>query len=253
MFLLFIYILCSIEIVTSMDAAEDSSASSSESGGTCEDLKPALKTLYLLTYTHTHTGDEAIPAVDPPVAPNVVTVEKPEFFDPEGASKNNRPIPLPVRLQNPYPDFSGKIADTFPSDPPFQGEPKQTDSSNNIPVITSSIKGQQPPARWMHTAAVLQNRVIVWGGIANSATVLNDLWLYSYQDAQWTELEKPMSPFVPSRPSNTGQDHSSFEMQTMGRPPTLPAPIPMRRFPGVPREAPPTTKFEPGAFFGLFS
>jgi hypothetical protein len=57
MFLLFIYILCSIEIVTSMDAAEDSSASSSESGGTCEDLKPALKTLYSLTYTHTHTQE----------------------------------------------------------------------------------------------------------------------------------------------------------------------------------------------------
>jgi hypothetical protein len=97
----------------------------------------------------------------------------------------------------------------------------------------------------MHTAAVLQNRVIVWGGIANTASALNDLWLYSYQDAQWTELEKPMSPFVPSRPSNNGQDHASFEMQTMGRPPTLPAELPMRRFPGVPREQLPSSDFEP--------
>ena len=121
---LLIFVLVSYSrVARSMDAAAEDS-SSSESG-------------------ETDSGEEAIPAIDPPVAPNVVTVEKPEFFDPAGASKNNRPVPLPVRPQNPYPDFSGKIADSFPSDPPFQGEPRQTDSSNNVPFISSSIKSPQ--------------------------------------------------------------------------------------------------------------
>lgn len=179
--------------------------------------------------------DSGIPVLAPLVGPNIPVVEKPEFFDVGNERVNNRPIPLPVAVQNPFPPTSD-IVSTFPSDPPMQGPPRQTDSSNNWPVRTSAIKGPQPPSRWMHTAVVLQNRLVVWGGIANDAASLNDLWVYSYNDAEWTQLERPMASNFPTRPGEGTSDHTDAAVDLLGRPPTIPVPFPMMRPPGTPRE-----------------
>eukprot|EP00940_MAST-03C_sp_MAST-3C-sp2_P000644 g644.t1 len=183
-------------------------------------------------------GHRNVPKIDPKIEPRVVST--PYFYK---SSKNefNQPMALPSVPSNPYPSILSNAYSHFPDEPPAQDAPKYSDSSNNWPVRSSSLKGPQPPSRWMHTATLLQNKLIVWGGIATSDDALNDLWLFSYSDAEWTELERPMASDLPTYPnSGVGQsDHGDLELENIGRPASIPPPMPMRRAPGEVRETPP--------------
>jgi len=168
----------------------------------------AVFLLALLPFGVIAMEEPDIPIIDPKIVPQ--SVAAPEIFPAQENDALNRPMPLPMQPPKPFPQDTGPAARAFPSDPPMRRPPQFTDSSNNWPVLSSAMKGSQPPARWMHTAVTIGDELLIWGGIATEAAALNDLWMYSYKDAEWTEMERPMAPSLPAYP-NPGQNQGDMD------------------------------------------
>eukprot|EP00753_Platysulcus_tardus_P017014 PLAT6198.1.p2 GENE.PLAT6198.1~~PLAT6198.1.p2 ORF type:complete len:685 (+),score=309.03 PLAT6198.1:30-2084(+) len=112
----------------------------------------------------------------------------------------------------------------FPSDPPRRIARRPSPERNWL----------NPPGRWMHGMAQVQGKLYLWGGVSNSASLLNDLWVYNYDQNEWTELE---APSLPDLPLNTNPKDISRSAQA--RPPNVPRPPRMKLPPGVPNAPPP--------------
>ena len=185
---------------------------------------------------------EAIPAIDPKIVVKKYT-NPPKIFGMNPKQNPSGPLPLPVRPPNEMfpssPDFA-RAFEMFPSDPPMAPPSRVDDSSNNRPFQKSSIKGRQPPPRWLHTAVTSRTgpenkqEMIVYGGVATDPGTLNDLWVYSVTQDTWSKLERSSGPEMPMYP-NPGDDQTDKQqIEIMGRPPVVrPAPV-MNGFPGGP-------------------
>jgi hypothetical protein len=111
----------------------------------------------------------------------------------------------------------------FPSDP-FEAHGK---SSKDVPPAKDK---PTPPGRWMHTMVTIKDNVFVYGGVSNSETLLNDVWVYNPTEGTWWKLETATKPQArkPVNPRFKNSDNA-------GRPPFLPAPPHLILPPGVKR------------------
>lgn len=90
------------------------------------------------------------------------------------ANTLNMAPPLPPQLEESHPlRFP---TSQFPSDPPVH-VPRR--GANNDPS-ESENDTPRPPGRWLHTLVSYKNKLALFGGVANSASLLNDLWIYDY-------------------------------------------------------------------------
>lgn len=48
-------------------------------------------------------------------------------------------------------------------------------------------KGSRPAARYLHTAVVIKDAMVVFGG---SDSALGDVWSFSFESRRWTQLSK---------------------------------------------------------------
>merc|ERR1711871_1883799 len=46
----------------------------------------------------------------------------------------------------------------------------------------------QPQPRWLHTAVVLENKMVIFGGSSNNLQLLSDLWTYDPEGNKWKEV-----------------------------------------------------------------
>ena len=111
----------------------------------------------------------------------------------------------------------------FPSDP-FDASGKST---KDMPLAKDAVT---PPGRWMHTMVTIKDNVFVYGGVSNSETLLNDVWIYNPTEGTWWKLETATKP-VARKPVNPKFKNS----ENAGRPPFLPAPPHLILPPGVKR------------------
>eukprot|EP00941_MAST-03F_sp_MAST-3F-sp1_P001717 g1717.t1 len=182
--------------------------------------------------------DENIPVL-PPVE-GITTRNLPARFPIPSIQAHNSPIPQPTRPEEfplEFPD-----GDAFPSDPPIWNA---HDSGKNWPS-EQGVKSAHPPGRWLHTMVFYEDQLYIWGGVANSASLLNDLWAFSYDETQWTELERPVDPVLPlyPNPATEGTDFANQEKRVVDRvrPPQMPPPPRMRVAPGEPQLRPVETR-----------
>jgi len=186
--------------------------------------------------------EDAIPTFEMKITEKAYKVP-PKIFGINPKQNPSGPLPLPVRPPREMfpstPDFA-RAFEMFPSDPPMAPPSRVDDSSNNRPFQKSSIKGRQPPPRWLHTAVVSRTgpdkkqEMVIFGGVATDPSTLNDLWVFSVTQDTWSKLERSSGPEMPTYP-NPGDDQTDKEdISTMGRPPVVrPGPV-MNGFPGGP-------------------
>lgn len=48
-------------------------------------------------------------------------------------------------------------------------------------------KGSKPAARYLHTAVVIKDAMVIFGG---SETALGDVWSFDFKSRRWTQLSK---------------------------------------------------------------
>ena len=165
-------------------------------------------------------GAVSLRAQDVPahIPPKEVKYDNPPIVKPasEGGSE---PVPLPQLPPKLFPvNFDSK---EFPGDP-FQAEGK-------VPAdVTPADNKPRPPGRWLHTMVTVKDNVLVYGGVSNSESLLNDVWVYNPTEGSWWKLETATKP-VKRKPVNPTLRTSSAQ----GRPPFLPAPPPLILPPGV--------------------
>ena len=111
----------------------------------------------------------------------------------------------------------------FPSDP-FEAHGK---SSRDMPVADDKLA---PPGRWLHSMVTIKDNVFIYGGVSNSETLLNDVWVYNPTEGTWWKLETATKPQA-RKPVNPHFKNS----KNQGRPPFLPAPPHLILPPGVKR------------------
>lgn len=111
----------------------------------------------------------------------------------------------------------------FPSDP-FEAHGK---SIRDMPVADDKAS---PPGRWLHSMVTIKDNVYIYGGVSNSETLLNDVWVYNPTEGTWWKLETATKPQA-RKPVNPRFKNS----KNQGRPPFLPAPPHFILPPGVKR------------------
>ena len=75
----------------------------------------------------------------------------------------------------------------FPSDP-FEAHGK---SSRDMPVADDKLA---PPGRWLHSMVTIKDNVFIYGGVSNSETLLNDVWVYNPTEGTWWKLQTATKP-----------------------------------------------------------
>ena len=48
-------------------------------------------------------------------------------------------------------------------------------------------KGSKPAARYLHTAVVIKDAMVIFGG---SESALGDVWSFDFKSRRWTQLSK---------------------------------------------------------------
>jgi hypothetical protein len=129
--------------------------------------------------------------------------------------------------------------DLFPiSDPAEVGDPWEPFRPSGPDDQLKAVNGGSVPAdprpcgRWQHTAVVVKDEIMIYGGVSNGGVgVLSDLWFYDAPGGSWTKLEKSE---MCALPSSANPRHSTS--QNNGRPPFFPAPPRYNQPPGVDAE-----------------
>ena len=105
-----------------------------------------------------------------------------------GCNNTSQPVPLPQLPPKLFPvNFDSK---EFPGDP-FQAEGK-------VPAeVTPADNKPRPPGRWLHTMVTVKDNVLVYGGVSNSESLLNDVWVYNTVSGDFYQPVEQQPSFTP--------------------------------------------------------
>ena len=98
-----------------------------------------------------------------------------------------------------------------------------------------------PSGRWLHTLVELKDTILLYGGVIEAKTMLNDLWSYSPSKQLWNQKQRPTLPMpvVPPGDKYTDKEES-------GRPTFAPEPPEMRALPAEDNGAKTQLQMDPG-------
>lgn len=165
------------------------------------------------------------------VGVNLRVAEIPSHIPPKEVKYDNPPTVKPAddadKTPVPLPELPPKLFPVHFESSNFPGDPFQAEGKLPSQVAPADDK-PRPPGRWLHSMVTVKDNILVYGGVSNSETLLNDVWVYNPSEGSWWKLETATKP-VKKRPVNPQLKTS----KSQGRPPFLPAPPPMNLPPGV--------------------
>lgn len=70
---------------------------------------------------------------------------------------------------------------------PLARSPWLTPAQLNDPVFKDPLPILLPPSRRLHTAVVMKERMVVFGGVSSNNLILGDIWIYDPSESSWIE------------------------------------------------------------------
>ena len=185
--------------------------------------------------------DQAIPPPEPEIMSGPPSVAPPS--DDEISSET---VHLPELPPDMIPEHfvDGFDALKFPSDP-FFGESADSDDMGHAGEPPD--KKPHPPGRWLHTADAINDEIFVYGGVSNSETLLNDVWIMNPAEGYWWKLEAA-TRVAPGDLNNAAGVNKNMadkaKLMDAARPESMPPSPPMQLPPGVKEKVPLGESFE---------
>jgi hypothetical protein len=173
---------------------------------------------------------------------------------------SNIPVITPPKaVLKPLPPTVAPIGDyDFGSSPPLPQLPDKTYSVHHDPnvfpdVIFDRPKDEhktrplakdiqpRPAGRWLHTMVELDGIILMYGGVINAKTMLNDMWSYSPSKQLWNQKQRPTLPMPVLPPGDKYKDK-----ENTNRPTFAPEPPEMRPLPAEDNGAKTQMEMDPG-------
>ena len=181
------------------------------------------------------------------VAPIVETLSTPPSVSPPSSDEiSSETVHLPELPPDLIPEHyvDGFDGLKFPSDPFFAKNRVSDDMGHANNAVDSK---PHPPGRWLHTANAINDEIIIYGGVSNSRTLLNDVWIMNPTEGSWWKLEPATRPTGSNLNNVAGLNNNMHERARIvdaARPESMPPSPPMQLPPGVKQKVPLGESFE---------